>query len=182
MKVRPAKNSGEVVMEVGRRDEPLLTGANTSAFRMKRILVPTDFSECARKALQYAIPLAEQHEAEIVLLYVAPSPAYAGGEYGIIDTSAMNAELTTAGEKRLETYVREELRGKVPAETMVRTGSPTAEIIDVASKMPADIIVISTHGYSGLKHVLLGSVAEHVVRHAPCPVLVVREKEHEFLA
>lgn len=182
MRVRPAKHSGEVVMEVNRRDEPWLSGASASPFRMKKILVPIDFSDCAKKALQYAIPFAEQHSAEIVLLYVAPSPAYAGGEYGIIDTSAMNAELTTAGEKRLETFATEELRAKVPVETMVRTGSPTAEIIDVASKVPADIIVISTHGYSGLKHVLLGSVAEHVVRHAPCPVLVVREKEHDFLA
>lgn len=182
MRIRPSKHEGEVVMEVNRRDEPLLTEAAARPFRLKKILVPTDFSDCSKKALQYALPLAQQHHAEIVLLYVAPSPAYAGGEYGIIDCSALNAELCATGEKRLKGLVDEEIHGKVPAETVVRTGSATAEIIDVASKLPVDMIVISTHGYSGLRHVVLGSVAEHVVRHAPCPVLVVREKEHECLA
>jgi nucleotide-binding universal stress UspA family protein len=182
MKIRPSKHAGEVVMELNRRDEPLLSDAISTPFRLKKILVPTDFSDCSKKALQYALPLAQQHNAEIVLLYVAPSPAYAGGEYGVIDCSALNAELCATGEKRLETLVAEEIREKVPAETVVRTGSATSEIIDVASQLPADMIVISTHGYSGLKHVVLGSVAAHVVRHAPCPVLVVREKEHECLA
>ncbi|HVK59548.1 MAG TPA: universal stress protein [Candidatus Kapabacteria bacterium] len=182
MKVRPAKNSGEVVMEINRRDEPLLNEATTAPFRMKKILVPVDFSECSKKALQYAIPLAQQHLAELQLLYVSPSPSYSGGEYGVIDYSTLNAELCASGEKRLETFVRDEIAGKVQVDTMVRSGSVTAEILDVAKTLPADIIVISTHGYSGLKHVLLGSVAEHVVRHAPCPVLVVREKEHEFVS
>lgn len=182
MKVRPTKHTGEVVMEVNRRDEPMLKEATRIPFRMKKILVPMDFSDCAKKALQYAVPLAEQHDAKLVLVYVAPTPSYAGGEYGIIDTSALNAELFRSGEGRLQSVAKEEIRGRVPVETMVRAGSATAEIIDVAETLPADIIVISTHGYSGLKHVLLGSVAEHVVRHAPCPVLVVREKEHEFLA
>jgi nucleotide-binding universal stress UspA family protein len=61
-------------------------------------------------------------------------------------------------------------------------GSPTLEIVEMARSLPADLIVISTHGRTGLKHVVLGSVAEHVVRRAPCPVLVVREEEHEILA
>lgn len=65
---------------------------------------------------------------------------------------------------------------------MVTTGSPAAEIVGAATRLPADVIVISTHGRTGLKHVLLGSVAEHVVRHARCPVLGVRENEREFLA
>ena len=168
-------------MEVNRRDEPLLTEATTAPFRIKKILVPIDFSDCAKKALQYALPLAQQHGAEVVLLFVAPIPSYAGGEYGIIDSSALDAELCATGEKRLDAFVADEIRTDVPIEAIARTGSATAEIIDVAASLPADIIVISTHGYSGLKHVLLGSVAEHVVRHAPCPVLVVREKEHEFL-
>ncbi|MGZ8921614.1 MAG: universal stress protein [Limisphaerales bacterium] len=181
MKIRPAKNSGEVVMEVSRRDEPLLSEATTAPFRIKKILVPIDFSDCSKKALQYALPLAQQHMAEVVLLYVAPTPSYAGGEYGIIDNSAFDAELRVTGEKRLESFAADEIGVSVPVEKIARTGSATAEIIDVAENLPADIIVISTHGYSGLKHVLLGSVAEHVVRHAPCPVLVVREKEHEFV-
>lgn len=182
MKVRPTKHAGEVVMELNRRDEPLLRVAAVTPFKIQTVLVPIDFSDCSKKALQYAIPLAEQHNAKVVLLYVAPSPSYAGGEYGVIDSSALNAELCSSGEKRLAAMIVDDIRGKVAADTMVRTGSATAEIIDAAAKLPADMIVISTHGYSGLKHVVLGSVAEHVVRHAPCPVLVVREREHECLA
>ena len=105
MRIRPSKHTGEVVMEVNRRDEPLLTEAVATPFRLKKILVPTDFSDCSKKAIQYALPLAQQHHAEIVLLYVAPSPSYAGGEYGVIDCSALNAELCATGEKRLEALV-----------------------------------------------------------------------------
>ena len=182
MKIRPAKRTGEVVMEVNRRDEPLLKEATTAPFHMKKILVPIDFSSCAKKALQYAIPFATQHDAELVLLYVAPVPSYAGGEYGIIDNSALAEEVCANSEKRLADLAAKEIPSGVKVETIARAGSATAEILDVAEKLLADIIVLSTHGYTGLKHVLLGSVAEHVVRHSPCPVLVVREKEHEFLA
>jgi nucleotide-binding universal stress UspA family protein len=182
MKIRPAKNAGEVVMEVNRRDEPLLKEATNAPFRIGKILVPIDFSACAKKSLDYAIPFATQHEAELILLYVAPMPSYAGGEYGIIDTTALSEEICASSEKRLAEYASSEIPAGVKVETMARAGSATAEIIEVAERLPADMIVLSTHGYTGLKHVLLGSVAEHVVRHAPCPVLVVREKEHEFLA
>jgi nucleotide-binding universal stress UspA family protein len=82
----------------------------------------------------------------------------------------------------LANLVKEFVHGEVPAETVVRNGTPSMEIVELANTLPADIIIISTHGRSGLKHVLMGSVAEHVVRHAPCPVLVVREREREFLA
>jgi nucleotide-binding universal stress UspA family protein len=73
------------------------------------------------------------------------------------------------------------VRGVVAADTIVRTGSPAQEIIAIAERVPADMIVISTHGRTGLKHALLGSVTERVVRHAPCPVLVVRESERDIV-
>ena len=85
-------------------------------------------------------------------------------------------------EKKLAELVTEEVHGQVLADSLVRSGSPAIEIIAAAKELDADVIVISTHGYTGLTHVFLGSVAEHVVRRAPCPVLVVREKEHEFIA
>ena len=182
MKIRPAKKTDQVVMELNRRDEPLLKEATTAPFRIGKILVPTDFSTCAKKALDYAVPFAAQHDAELILLYAAPAPSYAGGEYGVIDTSAMAAEISANSEQRLADFAAAEIPSDIKVETIVRAGSPTAEILDVAEKLAVDMIVLSTHGHTGLKHVLLGSVAEHVVRHAPCPVLVVREKEHEFLA
>lgn len=181
MKIKPAKHPGEVLLEVSRRDEPLLAAASSALFRLKKILVPIDFSECSKKALRYAVPFAKEHDAAITLLYVVPAN-YAIGEYGGIDYASLEAEMRASGEKQLSTLTVDEVREEVSADTMVRTGSVAAEIISAARNLPADLIILSTHGRTGLKHVLLGSVTEHVVRHAPCPVLVVREREHEFVA
>ena len=185
MKAKPTKQEGEIVLELSRRDEPLMTaasrGSTPSLFRLKRILVPIDFSDCAKKALRYAIPLAQEHEAALTLLYVVPA-RYAVGEYGGFNYASLEAEMRASGDKQLAALAADEVRGEVPADTLIRSGSPTTEIIAVAQTLPADLIVISTHGRTGLKHVVVGSVTEHVVRHAPCPVLVVRELEHEFLA
>lgn len=182
MKARPARDSNAVVLEVGRRDESLLNAATTAPFRIKKILVPIDFSDCSKKALQYALPLGRQHGAAITLLYVVSGASYAVGEYGGIDYASLEADMRISGEKQLETLAVDEVRGAVPTDTQVKTGSPAVEIIELARSLPADLIVISTHGRTGLKHVFLGSVAEHVVRHAPCPVLVVRERQHEFVS
>jgi nucleotide-binding universal stress UspA family protein len=185
MKAKPTKHPGEVVLELNRRDEPLMAAATPSAakspFRLKKILVPIDFSGCARKALQYAIPLAKEHEAAITLLYVVPTIAPAG-DFVVADYATVQAEMCASGGKQLAKLALDEVRGEVSADTIVHTGSPALEITAVAKSLPADLIVISTHGRTGLKHVFMGSVAEHVVRGAPCPVLVVREQEHDFVA
>src|SRR5688500_7346597 len=103
MKVKPSKRSGAVVLEVGRRDEALLTAATTTPFRIKQILVPIDFSDCSSKALQYALPLAKQHGAKVTLLYVVTTPAFAGGEYGVIDYTPIEADMRASGERKLAT-------------------------------------------------------------------------------
>lgn len=182
MKVKPTKHSGEIVLELNRKDEQMLAAANTAPFRLKNILVPIDFSDCSRKALQYALPLARQHEAALTLLYVVPSLSYPASEYGGIDYPSLEADLRANRDTDLATLIVKEIAGQAPADAVVRTGSPAIQIVELAKSLPADIIVIATHGHSGFKHVFLGSVAEHVVRHAPCPVLVVREREHDFLA
>ena len=187
MKAKPARNSSGVVLELGRRDESLLAAASKpatqtpSAFRLKRILVPIDFSDCSRKALRYAIPLAREHAGAITLLYVVP-PAYASGEYGGIDYALLQAQMRESGAKELSRLAIDEVQAQVPADSLVRLGAPAVEIVAVAGELDIDAIVIGTHGRTGLKHVMLGSVAESVVRRAPCPVLVVKEREHEFLA
>ncbi len=172
-----------MVLEMGRRDESLMAAASRTSglFRLKRILVPIDFSDCAKKALRYAIPLAKEHGAAITLLYVVP-PAYAVGEYGGFDYACLQAAAQAGSERQLKTLVLDEVQGEVSADTVVRSGSPAVEIVEAARDLPADVIVISTHGRTGLKHMLIGSVTEHVVCRAPCPVLVVREREHEFIA
>ena len=185
MKARPTRNPGEVRIELNRRDEPLMDAATRTAvkspFKLKHILVPIDFSDCSKKALQYALPLAKEHQAVLTLLYVVP-PTYRGGEFGGIDYATLESEMDVSGKKELAKLAADEVRGKVLTDTVVRVGSPSREIIEMARSLPADLIVISTHGRTGLKHVFLGSVAEHVVQRASCPVFVVREREHEILA
>jgi universal stress protein A len=184
MKAKPTNHSGAVLLELNERDEPLMAAATSAAvkspFKLKRILVPTDFSDCAKKALRYAIPLAKEHGAAITLLYVVPAN-HALGEYGGIDYASLETEMRASGDKQLAQLAVDEVRGEIATDTIIRTGSPAFEIIDLAKSLCADLIVISTHGHTGLKHVVLGSVAEHVVRRAPCPVLVVREHEHDFV-
>lgn len=185
MKAKPTHHPGEVTFELGRRDEPLMAAATEAArhppFKLKEILVPIDFSECSLKALQYALPLAREHGAAITLLHVV-NPVYLAGELGGTDYPSLEAEMRASADKELSRLVVDEIHGDVPADTRLCAGSPETNIIAVAKSLPADLIVIATHGRTGLKHLFLGSVVEHVVRRAPCPVLVVREHEHEFLA
>ncbi len=185
MKAKPAHHPGEVTLELNRSDELLMDAATRAAgkspFKIEKILVPIDFSDCSKKALQYALPLAKQYKAAITLLYVVP-PIYVAGEYGGINYVQLEASMRQDGEKELAKLATESLPGEVATNTIVRAGSPANEIVETAKSLVADLIVISTHGRTGLQHVFLGSVAEHVVQHAPCPVFVVREREHEILA
>jgi universal stress protein A len=182
MKIKPAKKSGRVEVELTRGDESLLErgAASASPFALRRVLVPVDFSECAQKALDYAVPFAKQFGAELVLLHVVPAN-YPIGEFGMIDVAFMEKELRATAEKQLAALVAKRIPKGVASKSQVRVGRPVSEIVQVARQEQADLILLSTHGHTGFKHVLLGSVAENVVRYAPCPVLVVREREQEFL-
>ena len=178
MKVKPT-NDG-VVVELTAKEAGLPGGAVPSPFCIRKILVPVDFSECSRKALRYAIPFAKQFGASLTLLYVTQIN-YAAGEFGMIDSPLMEGQVREAAEKAMEKLLREEIGDAVPAAKQTRIGRPASEIAAAAKELDADLIILSTHGHTGLKHMLLGSVTENVVRLAPCPVLVVREEEHEFL-
>ena len=183
MKARPTKHAGEIILEVKRGDELLLAPERAQpapSLKIRQVLVPIDFSECSKKGLRYAIALAREHKAAITLAYVVPSISMLG-EYGGIDYASLNKEMRESAERELATMAVDEIRGVVPSDTVVRTGSPAGEIVSIAKTLPADMIVISTHGRTGLKHALLGSVAERVVQTAMCPVLVVRESEREIL-
>jgi len=162
---------------------PLTTPANpkASGFDIKRILVPVDFSACSRKALQYALAFAKQFGSEIVLLNVVQVNIPVG-EYSSIDFSELEAEVCRNSQEQLNEWAKKEVLEMAPVNVLLRTGSPASVIAEVANHLTADLIVISTHGRTGLKHVWLGSVAENVVRLAPCPVLVVRQHEHEFVS
>ena len=149
--------------------------------KLKSILVPMDFSPQAQKALRYAITFAEQFGAALVLLTVV-EPAVYPTEVGFVPVELEN--LYQAMEKSAREKLAELGKTQVPpgllSQTLVRVGSPYREITETARELNVDLLVIATHGYTGLKHVFLGSTAERVIRHAPCPVLTVREREHDF--
>ncbi len=148
------------------------SGAKTIG--LKRILVPVDFSSASYEALNSAAALAGQFGASITLLHVIEPPPYPMFGYAAIPMR--EAKLKSVTKDRLEELRnRRPLTPKLVKKTVVRVGSAYREIVDEAKGSIADLIVISTHGHTGLAHLLLGSVAERVVRHAPCPVFVVRK-------
>jgi universal stress protein A len=185
MKVRPALKRGRVVVEVDRAEERWLSegaaAAKPSPFQLRKILVPMDFSVCAKKALHYARAFARQFQASLTLLYVMPADYVVGSEFGPVDFPLPEAELRRNSRKELLALAAAEGAGAAPVEALVRQGQPVHEIVTFAREAGMDLILLSTHGRTGFRHVLMGSVAENVVRYAPCPVLVVREFEHEFL-
>lgn len=152
----------------------------STPFNLRRILVPTDFSELSKKALAYAIPFATQFGATIHLAHVVQF-AYLGTEAGIVEFPVPEKEMRAASVKRLETWAKTLVPAGIPVERHVLVGQPVWEIVDLIKSSNIDLAIISTHGYTGLKHVLLGSVAENIVRHADCPVLTVHLEEHDFV-
>lgn len=153
-----------------------------TTFKVKSILVPIDFSNASTKALTYAAALAEEFKAKLTLLYVI-EPIAVPDFMASFPLALGNDELTETALARLGKFAgKAGLKTSLIEKTLIRRGRPFAEITDAARTLKVDLIVISTHGYSGISHALLGSVTERVVRVAPCPVLVVRENEHEFIS
>jgi len=140
--------------------------------RFRKLLCPTDFSEGARHALRTAIEMSDG-EAELVLAHVWHPPYFYGPETTFPD--ALAADFRVDAERELERWTAEATKlGAKRVAPVFLVGAPWNEIVRLAEVDGADLIVMGTHGRTGLKHVLLGSVAEKVVRHAHCPVLVVR--------
>jgi nucleotide-binding universal stress UspA family protein len=149
--------------------------------QIKSILVPIDFSPSSEKALAYAVVFARQFGATLTLLHVVESvatPDFAKSFPLVME----NDRVMTECQQHLERVLKDlQIEPKLVEKTLVRQGPSYHEIAEAARTLKADLIILSTHGYTGLKHALLGSTTERVVRHAPCPVLVVREREHEFV-
>lgn len=162
------------------KTEVMLDRADSTPLNLKKILVPTDFSPASSKAFKYALRFAKQFEAELMLLHVLdPMPPSLTGITPSPDFS--ESELANA-EKNFRAWVASARAvGVSKAKSTVRTGLASHEILEAAKDLGIDLVVIATHGFSGWKHFCIGSTAERVARSAPCPVLVVREKEHEFI-
>ncbi|MBI4418897.1 MAG: universal stress protein [Ignavibacteriales bacterium] len=149
---------------------------------LNKILVPIDFSDNSRKALRYAIPFAEQFNATVDLIYVVEPTVYpADFSFGQVGFPAIEDELRKRGSEELDELIANEIGKRVKAKRVVRTGKAFYEILLYAKEEKMDLIIIATHGHTGIEHVLFGSTAEKVVRKAPCPVLVVRSGEREFV-
>jgi nucleotide-binding universal stress UspA family protein len=150
---------------------------------LKHILVPTDFSKFSDVALHYAIALAEKFGAELHLLHVVQDLAlFIPDAVSVVPAMPVPVEqFTAAARTALDRVVRENNLERFTVHREVREGTPFYEIIRYAKEADIDLIVMGTHGHSGLAHVLLGSATEKVVRKAPCPVLTVRHPEHEFV-
>ena len=140
-----------------------------------RILVPVDFSACSRQALDVAVELARTFSARLDVLHVFEEPAFPSFYgTGALALYGKVPDLEVESRKALKKLSRSIQTPGLELETHLRTGPAADEITRFAAERDVDLIVIATHGLRGLQHVLLGSVAERVVREAPCPVFVVK--------
>jgi universal stress protein A len=148
---------------------------SSAAFAPKRVLVPIDFSELADEAVVQAVQIASHSGATILLLHVVEPVVYPVDS--LVVPAAMedaNLQLVQNSKKKLSEIQDEVALRGVKCEAATLLGKPYHQIVETARKKKIDLIVLPTHGHTGLKHIYLGSTAEKVVRHAPCSVLVVR--------
>jgi universal stress protein A len=144
---------------------------------IRKILVPTDFSPAAVHALDYAKDLAQPFSARVLLVHAIPPTAYPLLNVGQVGHFPdLREEIRKRVQQDLEQAVAS-VQNKVPVDIRILDGVPYAEILQCAANENADLIVMGTHGHTGIKHIVLGSTAERVVRLSTCPVLTVRGKE-----
>jgi len=152
--------------------------------QLKRILVPTDFSEHSERAAAYALELAKRFDGvEVHCLHVSDIPAdlLATSAYYMTGPSEhFIDQVREESQKNLDAFIAKNLPD-VPVVKAFVEGRPFVEIVRYARDNKIELMVIATHGRTGLKHALFGSVAEKVIRKAPCPVLVVKRDEREFI-
>src|SRR5882762_4902789 len=149
---------------------------------LRRLLVPTDFSDASRAAVEYGVAFAENFRCTLHLLHVLETVTGA-------DPIALDIPERSAIERSIEASAWDQLRrvltsgeqARLTVELWIEWGSPVDEIIRYATEHAIDLISMGTHGRGGVERLLLGSVAAHVVRRGPCPVLTVHSREREFI-
>ncbi len=143
---------------------------------IKKILVPIDFSDYSKKALQYTVKFAKSFNSELHLIYVIEPMIYpADLSMGQMVIPPSEVNMDEKAKTELEELAKTEIGDSLRYNIIVKTGKPFQEIIETAAEVDADLIIIATHGHTGVEHLLFGSTAEKVVRKAPCPVLTLRE-------
>ncbi|MBV8099720.1 MAG: universal stress protein [Verrucomicrobia bacterium] len=157
---------------------------SSGQLQLKRILVPTDFSESSERALKYAVRLGRPYKAEVVVLHVFHLKEYLGllSQREDVDSAIANQVLEASkvgAIERLEDLVRRVSDKEVVVLPTLLIGVPFEEIVRYAGEHEADLIVMPTHGRTGLAHFLLGSTTQRVISHSVCPVLVIRTRADE---
>jgi nucleotide-binding universal stress UspA family protein len=159
---------------------PKQQSASVPRSTIKRILVPVDFSVHSKNALRYAITFAEQFDATLDLIYVVEQAVYpADLGFGQVVLPEVEEELQERGAGELEGLIDREIGNRVKATSVVRTGKPHQEILREAEKRNSDLIIVASHGHTGVEHILFGSTAMRIVRLAKCPVLTVRPTQED---
>ena len=170
---------GSVAEKVGRFSAvPVLTvHRSIQNFQIKKLLVPIDFSPYSKQATEYAISLARNFNASITFLHVVEQeifpPFYASGVESVFE---IDPDLDKRVIENMNEFLSEQLDGHIETSYIVREGKSHKEIVDFAREDKSDIIVIASHGLTGLDYILLGSTTEKVIRWAKCPVLIVKRK------
>ena len=186
MKFKSTPRRRKGVVELARSERGLSWPENRQAqsrpspFKLRKILVPTDFSACSKKALAYAVPYARQFGASIILLYVADFQG-AGSEISSPGAVALEKRAVASVKKELAELARREIPDAIKTETVVSSGQPFVEIVNLAAVLEVDLIIMATHGVTAPPDFCLGSTAERITRYARCPVLIVRETERDFI-
>jgi nucleotide-binding universal stress UspA family protein len=147
-----------------------------------KLLLPTDFSDCSAEAARVARLLAERFGSRIVVLHVLDEPAALDPMFrGDVPLELLRSRMEQFAQENMDAFLAAHFSGFENVDTMLAAGIPYREIIKKARECGAGLIVIGTHGRTGVEHVIFGSTAEKVVRIAPCPVLSVRMGDQEFV-
>ncbi|MFH1195884.1 MAG: universal stress protein [bacterium] len=145
-------------------------------YSIQKILVPIDFSDYSKNALKYAINFAKLFNSKMYLIYVSEPMIYpADFSMGQVAIPSADIDIKDRAKEELESLAKNLIEPEIGVETIIKSGKPFVEIIETARELDVDLIIIATHGHTGVEHLLFGSTAEKVVRKAPCPVLTLRE-------
>lgn len=145
-------------------------------YPINRILVPIDFSEYSKPAISFSKDLAKIFNSELILVHVVEPILYPPDfSMGQVALPPLTIDVDSAAKEELQRLIKNEIGDEFKASSIIRTGKPFVEIVDAAIELDIDLIVISSHGRTGVEHILFGSTADKVVQKAPCPVLTVRD-------
>lgn len=143
---------------------------------IKKILVPVDFSEYSKEALKYAVQFARQFNAKLYIIYVIEPVIYpADFSMGQVAIPSLENDIKKRAEEEMDSLIKSFVDPSLETDIIIKTGKPFVEIIETARETDTDLIIMATHGHTGVEHLLFGSTAEKVVRKAPCPVLTMRK-------